>query len=155
MLAVDKDFDGYRIGEVIPAPSRTVTEADVINFAGISGDFHPLHMDETHARASQFGERIAHGMLTLTVMSGLLFSAGVSSPHSMAFLGLQDWRFRAPVFFGDTITVRIEVVNKRESSKPDRGIVTFHCQVINVTRDGEVSSEGDWVQMYRRQLPAT
>ena len=154
MTALDKDFDAYIVGEVIPAPSRTVTETDVVNFAGISGDYHPLHMDEQHAKASQFGQRIAHGMLTMTVMSGLLFMAGVSSPHSLAFLGLRDWNFKAPVYFGDTITVRIEVADKRESRKPDRGIVTFHCQIINVTRDGEVSSEGDWVQMYRRQTPA-
>jgi len=148
--AHEKDFNAYTVGEVIPAPSRTVTEADVVNFAGVSGDYHPLHLDETHARASEFGERIAHGMLTMSIMSGLMFSAGISSPYSMGFLGLNDWKFAAPVYLGDTVTVRIEVANKRETRRGDRGVVTFRLQIINRTRDDEVACEGDWVQMYRK-----
>ena len=71
MHARDKDFDGYAVGEIIPAPSRTITEADLVNFAGVSGDYHPLHVDEEYAKASPFGGRIAHGMLTVAVVSGL------------------------------------------------------------------------------------
>ena len=124
-----------------------------MNFAGISGDYHPLHTDEGFAKKSQFGGRIAHGMLTLTVMSGLMHAAGIASAQSMAFLSLTNWNFRAPVYLGDTITIKISVADKHESKKPDRGVITFHCQIVNVTRGGEVSSEGDWVQMYRRGGP--
>lgn len=150
MHASEKDFDGYELDELIAAPSRTITEADVVNFAGVSGDYHPLHTDDNFAKKSQFGRRIAHGMLTLTVMSGLMHAAGVASDKSMAFLSLNNWGFKAPVYLGDTITVRITVAHKHESKKLDRGVITFHCQIVNLTRGGEVSSEGDWVQMYGR-----
>jgi len=151
MHALDKYFDDYQPGEVVPAPSRTITEADVVNFAGLSGDYHPLHMDDLFARQSRFGARIAHGMLTITIASGLLYAAGISSDKSMAFLGIKGWDFKAPVYLGDTITVRITVAEKHESRRPERGIITFRCQVVNLSRDGEVACEGDWVQMYRRR----
>ena len=151
MHASEKHFDDYQVGEVIPAPSRTITETDVVNFAGLAADYHPLHVDEEFARKSQFGQRIAHGMLSFVVMSGLLYLAGVSSDKSMAFLGIRDWNFKAPVFIGDTLTVRITVVDKHASKKPDRGVLTFHCEVLNVTRSNEVACEGKWVQMYRRK----
>ena len=150
MHARDKDFDGYAVGEVIPAPSRTITEADLVNFAGVSGDYHPLHVDEEYAKASPFGSRIAHGMLTVSVVSGLMFAAGLASEHSMGFLGVEGLRFKSPVYPGDTVGVRIEVAGKRETSRGDRGVVTFHFQALNVSRGGEVACEGDWVQMYRR-----
>ncbi len=154
MHAGEKYFDDYELGEIVPAASRTVTEADVVNFAGLSGDYHPLHINDLFAQKSQFGRRIAHGMLTLTIMSGLMHTAGIAGDKSMAFLSLRNWDFKAPIYLGDTMTVRIEVADKHESKKPDRGVITFHCQILNLSRDGEVSSEGDWVQMYARRGPA-
>ncbi len=146
-----KWFDDYKQGDVVPAPSRTVTEADVVTFAAFSGDWHSLHTDDLFAKQSQFGSRIVHGMATIAIMSGLMFRAGLASDAAMGFLGINNWAFKAPVYMGDTITAHIEVKEARVSrSKPDRGIITFHIQIVNKTRKNEVSSEGDWSQMYSR-----
>ena len=107
MHAGEKYFDDYQMGEIVPAASRTVTEADVVNFAGVSGDYHPLHVNDLFAQKSQFGRRIAHGMLTLTIMSGLMHSAGIagysvgaSSSSRTAFLPRPPSKTSSPGCFG-------------------------------------------------------
>jgi acyl dehydratase len=146
----DKNFDGYELGEDFYSPGRTVTETDVVNFAGLTGDWHYVHTDALAASKSQFGQRIAHGTLTFAIASGLMARMGIGSEHSIAFLAIRNWTFKAPVFLGDTIRVRVEVKDKHESRKLDRGVITFLCQVLIANRDDEVSSEGEWVQMYKR-----
>lgn len=124
---------GFRVGETIVSPGRTITEADIVMFAGISGDWTELHTNVEYMRNSSFGQRIAHGLLTLSVASGLALRAMQKKPlEVLAFLGMDNVRFTAPVFIGDTIRVELEVIEARPSkSKPDLGILKFRNTVKN------------------------
>jgi len=136
-----KFFDEFNLGEEYVTPSRTLTEADVVMFAAMSGDYNELHTSETFGKSNQFGRRIAHGLLGLAVSHGLFFRLGLVEGTAIAFLGIESWKFEAPIFFGDTIRVRLKVAEKTPSkSKPDRGVVRFFFQVIK--EDGTVTQSG-------------
>lgn len=141
-------FDDIRLGEEYVSPGRTVTEADIVIFAGLSGDYNVLHTDAEYMKTSIFGERIAHGLLGLSISSGLGTRAVVRPFATIAFLGLR-WRFKGPIKIGDTIKVRMRVSDKKETSKPDRGIVTIQRSVLN--QRGEVVQEGDTELMIERR----
>ena len=140
-------FDEIQVGEEYVSPGRTVTEADIVIFAGLSGDYNVLHTDSEFMKSSIFGERIAHGLLGLAIQSGLL-TRGMRPFATIAFLGLR-WKFKGPIKIGDTITVRAKVLDKRETSKPDRGIITLNRQVLN--QKGEVVQEGETDIMVERR----
>ena len=141
-------FEEFEVGQVFKSRGRTVTEADIVNFAGLSGDYNPLHTDEEFAKKTIFGKRIAHGMLGLTISTGLSQRLGILDDTIMAFLGL-EWNFRAPIFIGDTVHLEQTVKSKRETSKPDRGIIVFECKLIN--QNGEPAQEGTRTVMVRRK----
>jgi acyl dehydratase len=141
-------FEDIQVGDEYLSPGRTVTEADIVAFAGLSGDYNVLHTDAEFMRTSIFGERIAHGLLGLAISSGLGTRAVPRPFATLAFLGLR-WRFKGPIKIGDTIRVRIRVAAKRETSKPDRGIVSMQRTVVN-QRD-EVVQEGDTEIMVERR----
>ena len=148
MLGEDRRyFDEIQAGEEYVSPGRTVTEADIVIFAGLSGDYNVLHTDSEFMKSSIFGERIAHGLLGLAIQSGLL-TRGMRPFATLAFLGLR-WKFKGPIKIGDTITVRAKVLEKRETSKPDRGIITLQRQVLN--QKGEVVQEGETDVMVERR----
>lgn len=136
-------YEDVNEGDEWVSPSRTITETDIVNFAGLSGDFNPLHMDEEFAKKTIFGKRIAHGLL------GLAISTGLASSHppmrTLAFLGIKEWNFKAPIFIGDTIKVKTRVLEKRVTSKGDRGIIVWEKQIIN--QKGEVVQEGKTITM--------
>jgi len=144
-------WEDLAIGEVFETPSRTITEADIVNFACLSADFNRLHVDTTYASQSAFGQRIAHGMLVVSVMSGLTTRMLLNHFIEDNLLGLLDMhvRFPKPVFVGDTIHVRVEVIDKNETSKPERGIVTFRRQAVD--QRGQVAVEGEWKLLLRRR----
>ncbi len=141
MRAEKSYLEDFTVGEKFVSHGRTVTEADIVMFAGISGDWSELHTNEEYMKKSLFGQRIAHGMLTLCIASGLaLQTRGRPPAEVLAFLGMDDVRFRAPVFIGDTIRVESEVVEARPSkSKRNAGILKFHIVVKN-QRDEPVAS---------------
>jgi acyl dehydratase len=141
-------FEEIQVGDEYLSPGRTVTEADIVAFAGLSGDYNVLHTDAEFMRTSIFGERIAHGLLGLAIQSGLGMRAMPRPFATIAFLGLR-WRFKGPIKIGDTIKVRIEVTDKRETSKPDRGIVTLQRSIVN--QRGEVVQEGETDIMVERR----
>jgi acyl dehydratase len=141
-------FEDIRVGSEYVSPGRTVTEADIVAFAGLSGDYNVLHTDAEFMRTSIFGERIAHGLLGLAIQSGLGTRAMARPFATIAFLGLR-WRFKGPIKIGDTIKVRIKVSDKRETSKPDRGIVVLQRAVTN--QRGEVVQEGETEIMVERR----
>ncbi len=142
-----RTFDQFDVGEVITTARRTVTEADIVNFAGLSGDFNPLHTDEVFAKETPFGTRIAHGMLVASIATGLANQLGVFEGTTIALLE-QTVRYRGAVFPGDTIHLELRVADKKESSKPDRGVVTFEATIKN--QRGEAVIEGQWVLLMRR-----
>jgi acyl dehydratase len=133
-----------------PAPRRTITEADLVNFAGVSGDDNRLHTDEEFARTTIFGRRVAHGTLVLSISQGLRQRAGVFEGTLMALLEIRSWRFLKPVFIGDTVGVETEVADLRETSQPDRGVVVQRVRVFN-QRD-EMVQEGELVSLIRRRI---
>jgi acyl dehydratase len=141
-------FEDIRVDDEYVSPGRTVTEADIVNFAGLSGDYNVLHTDAEYMRTSIFGERIAHGLLGVAIQSGLGARAVTKPFATLAFLGLR-WRFKGPIKIGDTIRVRLRVAQKRETTKPDRGIVTIQRSVLN--QRGEVVQEGDTEIMVERR----
>ena len=144
-------FEDIGIGDEYLSPGRTVTEADIVAFAGLSGDYNVLHTDAEFMRTSIFGERIAHGLLGLAISSGLGSRAMPRPFATLAFLGLR-WRFKGPIKIGDTIKVRLKITDKRETSKPDRGIVTIQRTVVN--QRGETVQEGDTEIMVERRSVA-
>ena len=141
-------FEDIQVGDEYLSPGRTITEADIVAFAGLSGDYNVLHTDAEYMQTSIFGERIAHGLLGLSISSGLGSRAIVRPFATIAFLGLR-WRFKGPIKIGDTIKVRMRVSDKKETSKPDRGIVTLQRSVLN--QRGEVVQEGDTELMIERR----
>ena len=132
-------FEDVQVGEEYASPGRTVTEADVVIFAGLSGDYNVLHTDAEHMKSSQFGERIAHGLLGLSIQQGLLdrvVTAQVTGP-----LAALKWKFKGPIKIGDTIHVEARVTDKRDGEQPGWGVVTVARRVVN--QRGEVVQEGD------------
>jgi 3-hydroxybutyryl-CoA dehydratase len=123
-------FEDYAIDHVRTSRGRTVTEADIVNFAGLSGDFVELHMNEEYARRGPFGKRIAHGALVFSISTGLMVQMTVHQEAIVAFRGVDQLRFLAPVFIGDTIHVVKKTVDKHTKDGV-RGLVTFETTVLN------------------------
>jgi acyl dehydratase len=145
-------FEDVEVGSTFTTLRRTITEADIVNFAGVSGDFNPLHMDAEFAKESLFGQRVAHGILVLGVATGLRQGIGLFDGTLMGLLELRTWRFLAPVFIGDTVRVETEIVELRPTSKPDRGVMTQRIAVLK--QDGTVVQEGELVALLKRKEPA-
>ena len=144
-----KLFDEWAEGEEYVTPSRTLTETDVVMFAAMTGDYNELHTSEEFMKNSQFGKRIVHGLLVLAISHGLLFRTGFLEGTAIAFLGIDSWKFEAPLFFGDTIRVKIKVAEKKPSkSKLDRGIVRLFLEIIK--QDGTVAQSGFKILMIKR-----
>jgi len=129
------------------SPGRTITETDIVAFAALSGDWTQIHTDSEFAKDTPFGQRIAHGLLGLSVSSGLGARMGFIEGTAIAFLSL-TWKFTKPVFIGDTIRLRVKMIKKRAVS-PEAGIVFFDAAVLN-QRD-EVTQAGEWTVMVRRK----
>jgi acyl dehydratase len=144
-------FEEFSAGQEIESPARTVTEADVVLFAGLSGDFNPLHTDAEFARATPFGQRIAHGLLGLAIASGLAARCGFIEGTAQAFLGL-TWKFKAPILLGDTIHLRTKIANTRAMPSMGGGMVVFEIEVLN--QDDKVVQEGEWRLLIKGREPA-
>lgn len=131
-------FDDVEIGQEWESLGRTITEADIVSFAGLSGDFNPIHIDHQFAATTPFRRPIAHGLLVFSIASGL----GLYSPpmRTLAFLEIREWHFRGPVFIGDTLRVVGKVVNKEARSRGRRGVITWQRRILN--QDRKVVQEG-------------
>jgi acyl dehydratase len=139
MAELRRYYEDIATGEEYESPARTVTETDIVLFAGLSGDYNVLHTDAEFMKTSIFGERIAHGLLGLAIQSGL-FSRATQAYATVAFVGLR-WKFKGPIKIGDTVRLRARVSAKQDDGKPDRGLVTIQRALVN-QRD-EVVQEGE------------
>jgi acyl dehydratase len=139
-------YDDLHVGMSFRSPGRTITDADLVAFAGLTGDYSELHTSDVYARHSQFGRRVAHGMLGLAYAHGLMWArTGELRATAVAFLGISDWKFIGPIFVGDTIFVDYRIAELRDSkSKPTQAIATFDVDVVN--------QNGDVVQRGRKAL---
>lgn len=131
-------FDDVEVGQEWRSLGRTITEADIVNFAGLSGDFNPIHIDHDYAKTTPFRRPIAHGLLVFSVGSGL----GLFAPpmRTMAILGIKEWTFHNPVFPGDTIHVVSKVLDKQVRGRGRRGEITWQRQFFN--QEGKLIMEG-------------
>ena len=131
-------FDDVDIGTVWESGGRTVTESDITNFAGFSGDFNPIHVDHAFAATTPFRRPIAHGFAVFSIASGL----GIHAPpvRTIALLGVREWAFILPVFIGDTIRVRSHATEKTLRGRGKRGEVVWHRAIVN--QDGKTVQEG-------------
>lgn len=141
-------FDDFHIGQKFVTRARTVTEADVVNFAGLSWDHNQLHTNREYAQSTRFGERIAHGLLGVIIHAGLSYQ--LTEDSILALLEL-SWKFKAPIFIGDTIHVEQMVDGLKESSQSDRGILTFDKKIIN--QRGEVVQTGKTTLLLAKRDP--
>jgi 3-hydroxybutyryl-CoA dehydratase len=135
MMAGPGKRDDLVLGLTEASPARTITEADVIAFAGLSGDFNALHTDQTYAAKTVFGQRVVHGLLGLAVASGLFTRTALSmslQPLLIAMLGVEV-RFRAPIFFGDTLHIRATITALEPASASDQQVVTVERLLLNQT----------------------
>jgi len=135
-------YADLHIGMSFRSPGRTITDADLVAFAGLTGDYSELHTSDVYAKASQFGRRVAHGMLGLAYAHGLMWPrTGELRETAVAFLGISDWKFVAPIFVGDTIFVDYRIAELRDSkSKPTQAIAVFDVELVN--QEGKVVQRG-------------
>jgi len=137
-----KYFDDFQVGEKIVTRARTVTESDIVLFASLTGDWHPLHTDVEYAKKTQFGERIAHGMLVLSLASGLFSPQYLMDVAFIAFYGMDKVRLTAPTKIGDTIHVEVEVISKDDKGEKS-GVVNLRQSVKNQRgEDAAVTTSG-------------
>jgi acyl dehydratase len=142
-------FEDFEVGQEFITPARTITLTDIVNFACLSGDFNEVHTNFEYCKTTQFGEPIAHGPLVYAIAAGLQYASGINDGTLLALLQNDGWRMLAPVKHGDTIRLRSRVLEKKETSKPDRAVVTFLREVIK--HDGTVAQEMKSTFMYRRR----
>lgn len=140
-------YEDLNIGDEHKSTGRTVTETDVVSFAGLSGDFNNMHIDEEFAKKTVFGTRVAHGLCVLSIASGLWFT--MPRLATVAFMGLEDWRFSGAVKFGDTIRIIRKLVEKREHKRPNMGFLIFEVNVHN--QSDEIIQKGKWVILVQRK----
>jgi len=124
-------FEEFEQGEILLSQGRTITEADVVNFAALTGDWNELHVNEVFARQGYFGRRIAHGALTFSISIGLFMQTDTSrQPNLIAFYGVDRLRFVKPVFLGDTIRLK-QTVQSLEPRNEKSGIVNIVREILN------------------------
>ena len=142
-------WEEWEVGASFESPARTVTEADIVMFAGLSGDYNPLHVNEEFCKQTPFGTRIAHGPLVYAIAAGLLFQLHLYDDTLIAFLGFDSLKFTKPVKPGDTIHAVVKVLEKRETSNPERGVMKRQLQVLN--QRGEVVQDGVQAFLLKRK----
>lgn len=135
-----KYFEEFEIGDTVITQGRTITDADIVNFAGLSGDFNPIHTDAEFAKQG-FGQRVAHGLLITSIASGLAVQTGFIDGTVLAFREMST-KFSLPVFIGDTIYVRLEITEKKEQRRINGGQITLKCRILN--QDEKIVQKGDW-----------
>ena len=142
-------FDDVNVGDLWHSPTRTVTETDVVNFAGMTGDYNPLHVDHEFARSTPYGKPIAHGLLGLSLVAGL----GSFSPwmQTAAFVRILEWNFAKPLFIGDTVRVRTECLTKQQKGRR-HGLVLWNRELIN--QAGEVVQQGKFETLVKLAVQA-
>jgi len=143
-------FEDFEIGKELLSPGRTITESDLCNFSGLTGDYSQVHTDEEFCKKTEFGTRIAHGLLGLSIAQGLAWRTNYTQGTGVASLGWDKWRFRLPIKIGDTVRARWRATAKRESrSKPGMGIITELVELVN--QRGEVVQDGEHITMIRKR----
>lgn len=142
-------FEEFEVGQRITSPGRTITEADVVTFAGLSGDSNAIHTDAEFAKGTAFGQRVAHGLLGVSIVSGLAMRTGIMEGTVIAFREIKDWKFSLPVFIGDTIHVILDVKEKKAMPRLGGGSILLSLDVRN--QDDQTVMKGIWTVLVRSE----
>jgi acyl dehydratase len=140
-------FEEFEPGQVVISPARTITESDIVAFAGLSGDHNQIHTDAEFSSKTTFGQRVAHGLLVLSIASGLVYETGALVGTVIAFREIRSWKFVKPVFIGDTIHVELEVKESKAIPRIEGGSVAIDLSVINQKDDAVM--KGTWIALIR------
>jgi acyl dehydratase len=135
-------IDEFEVGQKVTTVGRTVTEADIVTFAGLSGDYNQIHTDAAFSKTAPFGRRVAHGLLGLAIASGLAVQTGIMEGTVLAFREIADFKFIKPIFIGDTIHVVLEVMDVKIMRRVGGGLVVIELDVQN--QDAETVMKGTW-----------
>lgn len=138
-------FEEFEVGQQIITPGRTITENDIVSFAGLSGDYNQIHTNAEFAKKTPFGQRVAHGLLGLSIASGLAMRTGVLEGTVIAFREINNWKFTNPVFIGDTIQVTLNIIETKAIPRLGGGSIIIEIVVKN-QRD-EVTMKGTWTAL--------
>jgi acyl dehydratase len=138
-------FEEFEVGFKLVSPARTMTESDIVSFAGLSGDFNQIHVDAEYSKNSPFGQRVAHGLLGLSIASGLVVQTGMMEGTILAFREINEWKFIKPVFIGDTLHVEVEVVDTKALRRIGGGAITILLDVKN--QHGDTVMKGTWAAL--------
>jgi 3-hydroxybutyryl-CoA dehydratase len=142
-------FEEFDVGQTITSVGRTVTEADVVAFAALSGDWNQMHTDAHFSAGHPFGQRVAHGLLLISIASGLVMRLGFLEGTALAFREIGNWKFSLPVFIGDTIRVRATVTETKPMPRLDGGLVSVKVEILN--QDDTVVQRGTWGVLVKSQ----
>ncbi len=142
-------FEDFQTGQKVKSAGRTVTEHDIATFAGLSGDFNQIHTDAEFARNTPFGQRIAHGLLGLSIASGLAVQTGILGANVIAFREVGEWKFVKPIFIGDTVHIEMEVIEVKALPRLGGGSVTLSVYVNKQTNEN--SMKGQWTVLVKNR----
>lgn len=135
-------FEEFAVGQSIVSPARTITEADVVAFAALSGDWNAIHTDAVYAASHPFGQRVAHGLLIMSIASGLADRLGFLEGTALAFREIAGWKFSLPVFLGDTVRLRATVTETKALARLGGGEVSLKVEIVN--QEDRVVQRGTW-----------
>jgi len=134
-------FEEFEVGYEVVSAARTITETDIVSFAALTGDWTQIHVNAEYAKGTIFGQRVAHGLLGLSIAAGLGAQLGFIEETVLAFRGL-EWKFSAPIFIGDTIHLKAQVREKKELKKMGGGSIVFDMRLLN--QEGKIVQKGTW-----------
>ncbi len=140
-------FEEFETGQRVVTAGRTITESDIVTFAGLSGDFNQIHLDAEYSKSALSGQRIAHGLLVLSIAEGLVVQTGIMEGTIMVFREITEWKFIKPVFIGDTIHVEVEIKETRPMSRLSGGLVAIELDVKN--QHGDRVMKGTWSALFQ------
>jgi 3-hydroxybutyryl-CoA dehydratase len=140
-------FEEFEPGQRLVTAGRTITEGDIVTFAGLSGDFNQIHTDAEYSKSSLAGQRIAHGLLVLSITSGLVVQTGIMEGTVIVFREINEWKFIKPVYIGDTIHVEVEIKELRPMSRLGGGLVEIDLDVQN--QRGDRVMKGTWSALFQ------
>jgi acyl dehydratase len=139
-------FEEFQVGDSVISSTRTITEADVVNFAALSGDWNLIHTDAEYSKNHPFGQRVAHGLLILSVATGLAVRLGILEDTTLAFRSI-DWKMQRPVLIGDTVHIRITVEESKAMPRLGGGLVNFKVEIFN--QKDEICQKGNWEMLVK------
>jgi 3-hydroxybutyryl-CoA dehydratase len=145
-------FEEFVVGQTFTTAARTITEADIVSFAGLSGDYNSIHTDAVYAAQGNFGQRVAHGLLVLSIASGLAVRSGIMEGTVLLWRDIGDWKFSRPVYIGDTVHVRLGIESTKALPRMGGGSLSLKIQVMNQADD--VVMSGHWTMMVQSKPEA-